>query len=186
MESTDPHIRRIAVVGPESSGKTTLCRLLAEAYDTAWVPEFAREYVASLGRPYVFDDLEYIGNEQVKQEERMAREAADNGSSLIFCDTELISISVWSLYCYQRVAPWIEMQIPRQQHDLYLLLAPDIPWEPDPLRENPDDRDVLFALFKQQLQRWNKTYRLITGSNDLRLSAAKSTIDEFLQQKTGR
>ena len=140
-------IYKITITGPESSGKTTLARQLAEAFDTLWVPEYAREYIDQLNRPYWESDLLEIARGQVAREDEYAAKKQD----LLFCDTSLEVIKIWSEFRYQRCHPWILEQLEKRQPDLYLLCVPDLPWEYDPQRENPDDRNALFEIYQKEL-----------------------------------
>lgn len=137
----------ITITGPESSGKTTLTRKLANVFARLWVPEYAREYIDQLGRPYRESDLLAIARGQVAREDEYAQKT--NG--LLFCDTSLEVIKIWSEFRFQRCHPWILEQLEKRQPDLYLLCAPDLPWEYDPQRENPDDRDALFDIYQKAL-----------------------------------
>jgi len=142
-----PPTKKITITGPESSGKTTLARQLAKAFDTLWAPEYAREYIDQLDRPYREADLLEIARRQVARED----EFAEKSGELLFCDTSLEVIKIWSEYRYGRCHPWILEQLEKRQPDLYLLCAPDLPWEYDPQRENPDDRDALFDIYRKEL-----------------------------------
>ncbi|MGB3587118.1 MAG: ATP-binding protein, partial [Tunicatimonas sp.] len=138
---------KIITTGPESSGKSTLAQALAGYYQVVWVPEYARDYLNKLNRPYQEEDLLKIAKGQIKRED----EAAKGKPDLLICDTSLMVIKIWSEYRYRRCHPWILKQIERRPLDLYLLCTPDIPWEPDPQRENPTNRDELFLLYQQAL-----------------------------------
>ena len=115
-------IKRIALVGPESSGKTTLCKELAAHYKTLGVPEFSRDYVAKLGRKYSLEDIEHCYEEQLKQENELYKTA----NQFLFVDTELIVAKVWSEDVFKRVPKWIEENIEPSKYDLYLLTYYDL------------------------------------------------------------
>lgn len=166
-------IRKIAVTGPESSGKSDLCQELARHYQTVWVPEYARQYLESLERRYTYEDLEYIARQQTALEQEMLPEA----HRFLFCDTELINIRIWAEYRFGQCPEYVIQGIRDADYDLYLLCTPDIPWEPDPLRENRDDRDALFALFRQHLENGEKKYRIISGLGEKRVARAREILD---------
>ncbi|MFT4665694.1 MAG: NadR type nicotinamide-nucleotide adenylyltransferase [Polaribacter sp.] len=166
-------MRKIVLTGPESSGKTTLAESLAEYYQTLWVPEYARFYIENLGRPYTELDLLEIAKEQVKQEDHTAAQI----SNVLFCDTDLITIRIWQKEKFKGSFRWINQEIENRHYDAYLLCAPDIPWEPDPLRENPDDRERLYATYEQELVRLNKKVLKVSGTIEERLQQATSFID---------
>ena len=167
---------KIAITGPESSGKTTLTRQLARHYQVNWVPEFAREYLDQLGRAYRREDLRRIAEGQIKLEQ----EAASQAGRLLLSDTELTVIKVWSDFKYGAVDPWIAAQHQQQQYDLYLLCKADITWEFDPLRESPLDRPVLYFMYKRELKQLNARFIEMEGSEQERLHTAIGYIDQLL------
>ena len=169
-------MRKIAIVGPESSGKTTLCEALMREMRAWMVPEVAREFLTESGRPYVEADLLHIAQQQATDEDRMVQ-GMENG--ILVCDTDLITIRIWSEEKYGRCDPWIVEQSEHRHYDLWLLCSPDIPWEADPLRENPDDRDRLFAVYVAMLERLGKPFTVISGDRDERLRSAKQAIDRI-------
>ena len=162
---------KIVITGPESSGKTTLAQALSRHYATPWVPEYSRDYLNKLGHEYQEEDLLKIAQEQVKREDA----AAQKQPRLLICDTSLIVIKVWSEYVYGRCHPWILQQIALRPIDLHLLCSPDIPWEPDPLRENPSDRDDLFQRYQQALQ--NQPTVVVRGDREERMAQARNAIN---------
>lgn len=161
-------LRKIVITGPESSGKTTLARELARELKTNWVPEQARTYLDGLQRPYELDDLVVIAELQVRAEEEAIRQT----SGVLICDTDLLTIHIWAQVRYGHTPKYILGQIEKRQYELYLLCRPDIPWEPDPLREHPGLRDELFHLYKDELTRFGKAFRVIAGSPEDRLDEA--------------
>jgi NadR type nicotinamide-nucleotide adenylyltransferase len=168
-----PSTKKITITGPESSGKTTLARQLAEAFDTHWVPEYARAYLGLLDRPYRESDLLEIARGQIARED----EFAEKSGELLFCDTSLEVIKIWSDYRYGRCHPWILKQLEKRQPDLYLLCAPDLPWEYDPQRENPNDRDALFDIYRKELT--GKKVREIRGEGEDRTQKAIETVQSL-------
>jgi NadR type nicotinamide-nucleotide adenylyltransferase len=161
-------IRRIAVTGPESTGKSRLAGQLAEYFHTSWIPEYAREYIDGLDRPYDETDILEIARGQMEREERQA--SASKG--LLFCDTELIVTKIWSEVKYGRCHPWILEQIEKHPYDLYLLCYIDIPWEADPQREHPHMRERLFTLYYEELLERNFPFEVIKGLDGERLQNA--------------
>ncbi len=165
---------KIVVTGPESTGKTTLAQQLAAHYQTAWVAEYARIYLNNLHHPYELADLLSIAKGQLASEEV----ARMKDQKLLICDTSLEVIKIWSQEKYQTCHPWILDQLQKQQIDLYLLCAPDIPWQPDPQRENPEDRHRLFTIYQHELE---KSHMEIRGDEDQRLSIAIQAVDSLLK-----
>jgi nicotinamide riboside kinase len=139
---------KVAVTGPESTGKTTLSLELAGYYNAAFVPEFAREYLEKLDRPYTYEDVEKIAIRQVSLEDEMILST----EKLLVCDSELIVIKIWMEFKYKKVPSWIIQEISRRHYDIILLCNTDIPWEPDPLREHPELRRYFFILFIKSIE----------------------------------
>ena len=148
---------KVGIIGPESTGKTTLARYLAERYHGVLVPEYAREYVEQLGRPYTREDVETIARHQIEQLQRLTT----NDQRLYFFDTELIITKVWFEYKYGECPAWVEDALRRFPMDVYLLCYPDIEWQFDPVRENPDNREELFLHYEQEIQKLSIPYYII-------------------------
>lgn len=166
---------KIVITGPESSGKTTLAQALAAHYRVPWVAEYARDYLERLTQPYQEADLLRIAQGQVQRED----EAARANPPLLICDTSLLVIYVWSHYRYGRCHPWIEEQLVHRPVDRYLLCRPDLPWQPDPQRENPNDRAELFVLYQEAL--CDKSYTVVSGQGKARLEVALRSIDRLFK-----
>lgn len=168
--------QRIAIVGPESTGKSRLSQELAHHYNTVWVPEYAREYLNELGRPYQKEDLLKIAEGQLRQEDELAASAGKR----LFCDTNLIVIKIWSDVkygeCDARIVKWMN----ERRYDLHLLTDVDLPWEDDPLREHPEMRERLFELYEAELKTLNVDYKIVCGTHEKRLeNAVKAVEDHF-------
>jgi NadR type nicotinamide-nucleotide adenylyltransferase len=167
--------KRIAVTGPESTGKSWLSEQLAFYHLTDWVPEYSREYLAGIKRPYEYDDILQIAKGQLAAENRVIPKA----HRFLFCDTELIVTKIWCEVKYGKCHPWIEEQIQQHRYDLYLLCDIDLPWEQDPLREHPEMRKELFVMYDNELRKNNFPYRIVNGFGMARLDNAKSALDDF-------
>lgn len=164
---------KIAITGPESSGKTTLSEALNKHYeDSILVPEFAREYLNKLNRKYQYSDLLKIAKGQ-KKIELIERKK----NKIIILDTTLQVIKIWSMEKYKKCDPWILDQ--KENYTHYLLCKPDFTWKPDPLRENPFDRDRLFNVYLKDLN--NKTFTIISGNQKSRFMTAKKIINHYLE-----
>lgn len=172
MERSSEDILRIAVVGPESSGKSTLCSLLAERLEAPRVDEFARAYLGRLGRPYVEGDLLHIARGQCAWEDAAALRAR----RLIVCDTDMITIRIWSEEKFGHCDRALERLARERHYDLRLLCMPDIPWEADPLRENPHDRDRLFDAYLAALRELAKPFVVVGGGREKRLHSSLRAI----------
>lgn len=145
---------KVGIIGPESTGKSTLARYLAKRYNGICVPEYAREYIEKLNRPYTMEDVEAIARHQIEQ----LQEIKDG---LYFFDTELIITKVWFEHKYGSCPPWLEQAIQDYPMDVYLLTYPDIEWKPDPVRENPDIRLELFDRYESEIQKLDIPYYII-------------------------
>ena len=162
-------MRRIIIIGPESSGKTTLCKQLSEHFNTFFIREYARDYINNLDRDYNKKDLLEIAKGQLKLEKNNKNE------KLIFCDTDIITIKIWSEYKYGNCHPFILKQIEKQKSEgrIYLLCKPDIRWEVDSQRENPNNREELFEIYKSELKKLEVDYFVVYGKYRMKNSISK-------------
>ena len=138
---------RIGIIGPESTGKTTLARDIAQRYQGTYVPEYAREYVERKGTTEVtYDELCEIARHQID-------EMASQPDGLYIFDTELLITKVWFDYSFGRWPEWLDEAIKAYPMDLYVLLYPDIPWVSDKARSNGSDeiRLELFERYKREV-----------------------------------
>lgn len=171
---------KIFITGPESTGKTTLAKALANELKTAWVPEFSRSYLTRLGRPYRKGDLLEIAKGQLAWQQGAK---AQQGKPIV-CDTGMLVLKIWSEYKYKNAHRFILEQLENQQQHLHLLCAPDIPWADDPLRENPADRAHLFQLFTAELERSGTPYATVQGDTpEQRLASALEAVSAFLPER---
>jgi NadR type nicotinamide-nucleotide adenylyltransferase len=167
---------RIALIGPESSAKSTLSEALAKHYNTVWIPEYSREYLKNIHRKYTLDDILKIAKEQFAREETKIVHA----NKIIFTDTELIISKVWCEDVFKTCPEWISENIIKHQYDLYLLTSPDLPWENDPLRENPHRRQFFFDWYERELKNIHANYSIIKGIGEMRLNNSIQAIEKFL------
>ena len=171
----------IVLTGPESCGKTTLASGLGEKLQAHVVPEISREYLNQrLSRDNQFHysepDLLKIAGEQ----HRLEQLALAKNPDLLLCDTDLLVLIIWSEVRFGTCHQWIldtfaDNIVTHKRH--YLLCHYDMPWEADPLRENPDDREELFALYQDKLDFYQLDYSIISGNIDARLKRSISVID---------
>lgn len=164
---------RIAIIGPESTGKSELSRQLAEYFHCDWVPELAREYVEQRGNIYTFDDVVEIARLQIEQEKEF-----DNreDARFVFFDTELIITKVWLEYKYRQVPDFVEQRLDERFYDFYLLLKPDLPWVYDPVRENGDNREFFFDWYEREIRKLGIPYAIIGGVDILRFENAVKAV----------
>jgi len=165
-------MRKIAITGPESTGKTTLASSLADSYCCVWIPEFAREYLELHGSEYEEEDLLDILDGQLMRME--FAEQAD--CPYLFYDTEALVLKVWSEFKFGKVHPDIEKAWNDQDMDLYLICNIDTAWIPDPLREHPHHRRELMDMYIRHLNQSGRTYQIISGDAEERIRQAKGFI----------
>lgn len=168
-------IKRVVIIGPESTGKSTLTRQLAAYFNTSFADEYARIYLEELDRAYVETDLPLMAAGQIDLEEK-AVAVARNG--LTFFDTDLYVIKVWSENKYGRCDAGVLAQIEARQYDLYLLTDIDMPWEDDPLREHgtPEMRRYFFNIYLDLVQRSRVPFAIISGNEAQRLERAVAVV----------
>ncbi len=170
---------RIVITGPESTGKSELTRLLANHFNGIAVPEYAREYVTSLRRPYTKEDILHIARYQAAQFEKYKEE-----KRIVFFDTGLIITRVWLEVVGKSAADWIDDCIAQYPPDHCLLCYPDIPWEPDPLRENGGEmRKILYDKYLKIIESFRLPYAVIEGVGDARLNKAIDAVDRIFNRK---
>ncbi|MCW3126429.1 MAG: ATP-binding protein [Bacteroidetes bacterium] len=168
---------KIAVTGPESTGKTELVKQLAELYDTVYVPEYAREYLDKNGMQYTREDVLKMAKGQIELE----REQSIKANRILFSDTDMIAYKIWLDFYTWEVPLWLTDHITKNRFDLYLLTDIDIPWVADGQRANPGDREMLFNRFQEELERLDADFGVISGKGMLRLDNAISTIEEHMK-----
>ncbi len=169
-------IKRIAITGPESTGKSQLAEGLALHYQTLWVAEYAREYLEKLNRAYNYDDILQIAKEQLKRENA----AAEKANHFLFCDTDVTVTKIWCEFKYKHCHDWINETFLQHKYDLYLLCDTDIPWAFDPQRENPNEREELFQLYQQILKAAKFPFAIVSGIGALRLENAIKIVNNRL------
>ena len=165
---------KIAFTGPESSGKTTMAELIAKAYSTSFIPEYAREFLKDK-TTYTLADLDVIAKQQIE-----LCKASKN--TLVISDTEMAVMLIWSKEKFKEVSPIIQSYWESQDFDHLFLCAPDIPWEADKLRENPLDRERLFVLYEVVLENSKKPFTILKGTIEQRIIACKKQMELLLKK----
>lgn len=174
----DIEVKRIVLIGPESTGKTELAEFLAKKFNTIYVPEYAREYVEKLENKYTFNDVEKIARKQVELENELEKKA----NSILFYDTFLIITKVWFQVVFNKVPVWIEQKIKSSKIDLFLLCNTELPWIKDNVRENGGEmREKLFSTYRQELENYGFKYTIINGVGNNRYNNALSLVNDFLE-----
>jgi nicotinamide riboside kinase len=152
---------------------------LAVHYNTVWVPEYARTYIEELDRPYTLQDMEAIAKGQLALEKQREQQA----EQLLFVDTDLLVIKIWSEHAFGRCPDWVLQQLERQDYNLYLLMGVDLPWEPDPQREHPHLRQYFYEWYKRELEARQVPFVEISGQHDSRLEQAMQHVDSLLRRQ---
>ncbi|MFK5854642.1 MAG: AAA family ATPase [Bacteroidota bacterium] len=172
-------LKRVAIIGPESTGKSWLAQKLAAHYNTKVTDEYSRIYFKNREYNYTVDNLAEIAKGQLKYENDIANSCTD----LIFCDTEFIVMKIWSQVVFNFVPDWIENQIVNHTYNLYLLCNLDVDWEPDALRNNSHNRQYIYNLFVKELGQNNFNYRVVKDIDDNRLENAIKFVDELMNNE---
>lgn len=171
-------MKKIVVIGPESTGKSTLCQMLAAHYKTVWIKEYAREYLLTNGTSYTFDNLLDIAKGQLNLEEEATSEI---NTSTIFMDTDMYVMKVWCEFVFEKCHHWILNRIVERKYDLYLLCNTDLPWVKDELREYPDlkNRKKLYHHYKDIMINQQVPWADISGNYQERLQKAILAVDRL-------
>lgn len=175
-------LKKIVAIGPESTGKSTLCEQLAQHYKTSWCPEYAREYLLSHGKKYDYDDLLPIAKGQLALEDRSIQSAIASRQPTIFIDTDMYVMKVWCEFVYAKCHRFILEQIIERKYDLYLFCNIDLPWEKDELREYPDlaSRQRLYHIYKDILINQSVPWVDISGDHSERLKKAIDSVNQVV------
>ena len=169
-------IRRIAIIGAESTGKTWLCENLAKHYNTIWVPEYAREYFHDSDiYNFTMDDLVKIAEKQMALEEKLYPNAKD----FLFCDTTLITLKIWAELEFQKIPPVIADNLPKIKYEHYFITNNEMPWVYDPLRQNKHSRDMLMEMNIAEVKKLGIPYSIISGKDTDRLKNAIKILQNF-------
>lgn len=183
LKQEHTEIIKIAIVGPESTGKTTLASQLAEEFNTIWIPEFARNYLQekwdSKQQICTKDDLIPIAIGQTHLE----NEALKKANKILFCDTAVLVTKVFSDIYYNSCDAILEKAAKKHKYDLIFLTDVDVPWEKDDLRDKPNDREESMAIFEQALVEYKKPYIKLSGTKEQRLEKATKIISDFQKAK---
>jgi len=184
-------LKKIVIIGPESTGKSSLCEQLASHYHTIWCPEYAREYLTKNGKQYNFDNLLSIAKGQIELEEKyisLKKKEMDEtrnqspATQFLFIDTDMYVMKVWCEFVFDKCHQYILDRIVERKYDLYLLCNTDLPWIADELREYPDleNREKLFRIYKDIMVNQNTDWIEIKGDYDQRLKIAIEAVNKLI------
>lgn len=169
-------MKKIAIIGPECTGKTTLAQELSNRLNTVWVPEFARDYVASLNRHYTYNDVEIIAKRQYRELLANYKKAKD----FIFFDTDLIITKVWFDVVYNKCPEWLPAAIMSSKIDRYFICNTDIEWVADPVRENGGEmREILLKTYIAEVEKTGIPYYIIRGEGEERVQKALEILEKL-------
>ncbi|NHA06708.1 ATP-binding protein [Mucilaginibacter sp. HC2] len=170
------HIPKIAVVGPESTGKSTMSDYLAAHYQTIAVPEFSREYCAALTAPCTWQDEINMFQGQLALEASLLPKA----NQILICDTTFLTVKIWSEHMFGKAPQEVLDELPKHPYDFYLLLDIDLPWQDDPLRNFPELREHFMTVWHKELSALQANYVVISGMGNERYENAVKAVDAFL------
>jgi nicotinamide riboside kinase len=165
-------IKKIAFVGPESTGKTTISNSVAKKFSEPWVNEIARDYLQANGPKYSQSDIYAISVLQLQRE----NELLNKSDKFLFCDTNLLVSIVWSQFVFGGVSTELNNLFVPHSYSHYFLCNIDVPWQYDPLREHPNQREELFLMYQSKLEKYKVSYSILSGSNEYRLQQASKII----------
>jgi NadR type nicotinamide-nucleotide adenylyltransferase len=174
-------VKRVVLIGSESTGKTTLAQRLAEHFQVDWAPEFVREYAERKGAPLDFSDHEPIARGQIALEDGYRTRATERGAPLLIQDTDLLSTAVYCEHYYGHCPRWITDAARLRRPDLYLLMDVDIPWSADPQRDRGDRRPEMHALFKDAVEGSEVPYVPISGEGERRFIEAREAVERLMR-----
>lgn len=175
------HKIKIAIVGPESTGKSVLTEALAKYFADEFVTEYARHYFnINPISEYTIEQVEHIYKTQLQKEE----EAFAKCKRLLICDTALLTGKIWCDWVFGKCPAFITQKYSSHGYDLYLLCDIDIPWVKDDQRKDKMNREALLAIHDTELKELKANYKWISGTGDQRLRNAIHAIESYLETVT--
>jgi NadR type nicotinamide-nucleotide adenylyltransferase len=173
-------IKKIVIVGPESTGKSTLSENLANHFKTEWVREYAREYLDKNGNDYTFENLYEIAEGQLASEDAGLMHLQEKNFKKtqntipLIIDTDMYVIKVWSEFVFNKCDNRVLSEIATRKYDGYILCNTDVPWVQDTMREYPDliTREKLFYFYKEELSEQTVPWIIISGNYEVRTQQA--------------
>lgn len=154
---------KVAIIGPESTGKSEMAKFLAEQFNCLWVPEYAREYCSKLDRDCTLEDEIEIFHGQLALENKIEQEAIINKHPILFCDTTIVTVKVWCEHVFGFCPDIVEKEYQNKKYDLYLLMKDDLPWQDDPLRNFPNERAYFMEWYIRLMEEKKAKYFIVDG-----------------------
>lgn len=176
VRHTGLHNEVIAVIGGESTGKTTLAEAVAKSLHGVFVPEFARQYAIHVNRPLSSADVDLIARGEI---EVLTRAMDSSSSKSLVCDTDLVSTAVYAEHYYGNCPRWIHDEVRARRADLYLLCEPDLAWVPDGIRDLPLERWSIHEEFQAYLAQLGASFLPVYGKGVNRLAVALAAVRGF-------
>jgi NadR type nicotinamide-nucleotide adenylyltransferase len=177
-ETASMKTKKAVLTGPESTGKTVLSERLADHFNTIWVPEYLREFF-DLHNGVKQADVYWIAKEQLRREELAMKDA----NRILICDTDLLTSVVYHRIYFGKTECWMNKWMKERKPDLYILLDVDVPWVPDPQRDQPHRREELLQRFKDELNYWKLPYHVISGNYEERFHRSVALLQGLLKLK---
>ena len=167
---------KIAIMGPESTGKSAISSFLARYYNTVWVPEYARKYCEGLDHlPTMTDELNMLRG-QLALEDQVINKA----NHLVFCDTMFLTVKIWSEFEFKTYPAEVDTELLTRSYDFFLIMNIDLPWQDDPLRNFPDLREHFMKVHINEVRSLGKPYAIISGFGVEREENAIKAVEAFL------
>lgn len=178
MDVKNKNLIKIAIVGPESTGKSTMAKFLAKEFNTYCVPEYSRYYCKNLNNSYTLQDEINMMHGQIALEDAMLDVVENN---IIIFDTTILTVKVWSDHLFHHTPDDVLKEIKDRKYDLYLLMDIDLPWENDPLRDFPDKREHFKQIWIKELESIQANYVVISSTNEERLKKGLYCCENFIK-----
>jgi NadR type nicotinamide-nucleotide adenylyltransferase len=171
-------MKKIAIMGPESTGKSSMAEFLARHYGSLWVPEYAREYCDQLGKTAEFEDELAILKGQLERESEFIKRDGE----ILFFDTMFLTVKIYSEHVFKTYPREIDKYLESHRYDFFLIMDIDLPWEDDPLREFPELRSYFMEIHIREIKALGVPYEIISGLGSIRKENALKAVDYFLKK----
>lgn len=177
---------KIAIIGPESTGKSEMAAYLAKHFNCLWVPEYAREYCANLDRECTIEDELNMFHGQLALEHKIEQESLEKNHPYLFCDTTIITVKVWCEHVFGFCPPEVEQEYQTRHYDLYLVMKDDLPWQDDPLRNFPNERAYFMEWYTRLMEEKGAKFAIVDGIGNSRFEKAILFQHELISNSSNR